>query len=217
MIAGLISITYAAPVPAGNVNLNFKTTPLRVVIPEIVRHSKKRLIVDTNMSGTTTLNLVNVPWKKALSAVLNTYDLDYIETENSLIIVSSKNVKSNLGVSSDLNVGPARTNEIKHQPKPKPRQAPVRNTEDLSMNTKEIANILQVQTAMVDDSITAVTQITGITGYAGNRSAIVSYKGANKLWKEGSLIDGEYKVLRIGEDHIKVEELATKKTELIKF
>ena len=58
--------------------------PLDLVIKSIVGHAKLNVVVDSKVSGSTSITLRKVPWKQALDLVLKTNDLDMRKIRNTL-------------------------------------------------------------------------------------------------------------------------------------
>ena len=69
--------------------------PLDLVIKSIVGHAKLNVVVDSKVSGSTSITLRKVPWKQALDLVLKTNDLDMRRFGNTLVIAPKKTIAMN--------------------------------------------------------------------------------------------------------------------------
>ncbi|MCM8765370.1 MAG: secretin and TonB N-terminal domain-containing protein, partial [Candidatus Omnitrophica bacterium] len=72
----------------GNLTLNFKEADLRTVLQLIGAKSGVNIVAGKEVTGTVTLQLVDVPWEKALKAILKINNYGY-EREGNIIMVTT--------------------------------------------------------------------------------------------------------------------------------
>ena len=77
------------------INLKLERAPLDLVIPAIINPTKLNVVVDSKVSGTTTLKLKNVPWEQALDLVLKTNELAKRRVGNTLVIAPKTTIAKN--------------------------------------------------------------------------------------------------------------------------
>ena len=77
------------------ITLKLERAPLDLVIPAIISPTKLNVVVDSKVSGTTTLKLKNVPWEQALDLILKTNELAMRRVGKTLVIAPKKTIAQN--------------------------------------------------------------------------------------------------------------------------
>jgi len=77
------------------INLRMENAPLELVIPAIIQPTKMNVVVDSKVTGRTTLKLNNVPWRQGLDLILKTNELAMRQVGNTLVIAPSAVIAKN--------------------------------------------------------------------------------------------------------------------------
>jgi len=71
----------------GNISLDFKEADIRNVLKVIAFKAGVNIVANPEVAGTVTMQLVDVPWQKALDIILKTYGLAY-ESQGNIVMVA---------------------------------------------------------------------------------------------------------------------------------
>ncbi len=96
------------------INLRMENAPLELVIPAIVQPTNMNVVVDSKVSGKTTLKLKDVPWRQGLDLILKTNELDMREIGNTLVIAPKTTISKNFdqGVTKTYRLSYAKAEKI---------------------------------------------------------------------------------------------------------
>jgi len=88
--------------PSGNLTLSFKDADLLTVLEILARKGGVNIIAGKEVSGTVTVRLVDVPWEKALRAILKIHNLGYEREGNIIMVMSQDRLASRSKSESEL-------------------------------------------------------------------------------------------------------------------
>ncbi|MBW7875795.1 MAG: secretin and TonB N-terminal domain-containing protein [Candidatus Cloacimonetes bacterium] len=77
------------------INVKYENAPLELVIQSIMAVTKLNVVVDSKVTGRTTLNLKNVPWRQGLDLILRTNELGMRQVGNTLVIAPNAVIAKN--------------------------------------------------------------------------------------------------------------------------
>ena len=77
----------------GNVNLDFKDAELHNVLRVLSHKSGVNIVAGPEVKGLVTIQLKDVPWKRALEVILETYGYGYQQKDNIIIVTTIENLK----------------------------------------------------------------------------------------------------------------------------
>jgi type IV pilus assembly protein PilQ len=77
------------------ITMRYEKSPLELVIPAIIAPTKMNVVVDSQVKGTVTLNLKDVPWEQGLDLILKTNELDKRQVGNTLVIARKDTIAKN--------------------------------------------------------------------------------------------------------------------------
>src|SRR3989338_3431006 len=77
----------------GNVNLDFKDAELHNVLRVLSHKSGVNIVAGPEVKGVVTIQLKDVPWKRALEVILETYGYGHQQKENIIIVTTIENLK----------------------------------------------------------------------------------------------------------------------------
>ena len=88
VVQEVVSMTPAPREPqSGNITLDFKDADIRNVLKVIAYKAGVNIVANPEVAGTVSMQLVDVPWQKALDIILKTYGLAH-ETQGNIVMVA---------------------------------------------------------------------------------------------------------------------------------
>ncbi|MCM8793561.1 MAG: secretin and TonB N-terminal domain-containing protein, partial [Candidatus Omnitrophica bacterium] len=100
--------------PSGNLTMTFKDADLLTVLELLGRKGGVNIIAGKEVSGTVTVKLVDVPWEKALKAILKINNLGYEREGNIITVITQEKLASRSKSESEISEVQPIVTEIFH-------------------------------------------------------------------------------------------------------
>lgn len=232
----LLSSVYAYPKGLDRLTipkLKANKVPLTKVLHKIISYSRYQPLIDQNIKGTTSLNLSKVPFRKALQTISKLHGLQVSFMGKAIVVTKQEsNLRSKLkGPKKESpltnykektpNLNP-KIEKIKKAFAFPPRVSIKRDKNLTRSEEQELQKILEQFSPKLSKVAARPlhvkqTQLLGTTKSGSEYTAIVRYKGEERLCQIGSDLDENVQVKTISEKHLVAFDKQQNKKVLIGF
>ncbi|MCO4783238.1 MAG: STN domain-containing protein [Candidatus Cloacimonetes bacterium] len=213
--------------------LNIKKAPLTKVLETIVSYSKYQPLIDQNLKGTTSLNLNRVSFKQALQTISKLHNLQISYMGRAIVITKAEKstpIQKKAPITKALPNKKVQVSQFEDPQLQKIKKAfafppRVKIKRDLSLSQSEEQELQKILQEFSPKSkkiakkpvFVKQTQLLGTTKSGSEYTAIIRYKGEERLCQVGSHLDANLQVKEIFEKHLEAFDSTLDKKVIISF